>query len=314
MGRPRKTEAPRKRRRGDEAEEVQQDAASNYITPDTSSSSTSQTGLDPALLNEPLNGDEIAWEMYDQDVAHGSEDFANGILPLADDLSGVASVGSSNQHITAPNLDPSGPCSCLSNMYLAASNLGQTGIGIGFPFALAQIKSANNTASDILFCDYCPRHSDSARQNILLINTLLATIATTCDRILRDVDAEAARARATGEKKTFRMGDNSPGLAHLHTGTLDCPLGFDIELGAQEWRSLAFRAIKGEVFDRGVPRMTLEKLCTQLEDRQRSWHEQHMAKGTLFGKTVLCHPNKTPEHTCLKLTQQIRGQIADFPN
>ena len=227
-----------------------------------------------------------------------------------------------NRSNDVADLDPRGSCSCLSNMYLAASTCERIDISIGFQYALAQVKSAINTASDICFCDFCPRQRDTARQNILLINTLLTTIASTCDRILKAVSSEAARAQAEGEKKTLRMGDSSPQHMHLHTGTLNCPMGFDVALDAQEWRSLAFRVIRAELFDAGTPAITLERLCSQLEDRQKSWHDhhitmtasdEHIVRTQLTCRTEQHEDDDGGEHTCLRLTRQVREQLAMLP-
>ena len=66
------------------------------------------------------------------------------------------------------------------------------------------------------------------------------------NKVLIEVDREALRLEETGQKKPYRIGDNNPALQHLHTGTLDCPMGFNIEIEGKDWKKLVKTALKTE--------------------------------------------------------------------
>ena len=96
MGRPRKTGSPQTVRREEEANAGQQEPASNYITPD-SSLHASQTGVDFDIFAEPIAVDSEISDLYDHDVAHGSEDFGRGLMSLDNVTSDLVAEGSTQQ-------------------------------------------------------------------------------------------------------------------------------------------------------------------------------------------------------------------------
>lgn len=200
-------------------------------------------------------------------------------------------------------------CSCLPGMYLAVSDLSGSHID-SFPAFLAPIRTGIRTASEMLVCGTCNGDMDSFRQNILLINTLLTAIASRCRKVFQEIDAEAARAQSLGLKKPFRMGDPSPDLRHLHTGTSECPLGMDVELDASQWHSVVYSAVKSLIYDKGDERQTLESILSRYEERQNTWHSLSMK----HYPESFCVPESDGSYTCVRLTQQIRDMVAELPN
>lgn len=57
---------------------------------------------------------------------------------------------------------------------------------------------------------------------------------------------------------------------HLHTGTLDCPMGYNILLDGAEWSKMAREAVRDAVH--GSESGSLEKLLGELIQRQNEWH------------------------------------------
>lgn len=105
--------------------------------------------------------------------------------------------------------------------------------------------------------------------------------------MLYEVDLEAARLVERGVKKSYRIGDNSAALAHMHTGTPDCPMGIDIDLEPADWQRLAKTAIRMEVHGGGGRAVWLLGLLDEVEKRQQRWHHhvefQSEERMRLFG-------------------------------
>jgi hypothetical protein len=153
--------------------------------------------------------------------------------------------------------------------------------------------------SDLIHCSQCPRESFSAIQNTQSIVSLCKAIVERFNKVLLEVDAEAERLEQTGQKKPYRIGDHSPELHHLHTGTLDCPMGFNIEIGPQDWKRLAKTALKTEVYGSGSNPRPLLQLVKEAEERQKRWHEDREYYCTerrhIFGDRNLEDPRKNCE-------------------
>ncbi|KAK3204039.1 hypothetical protein GRF29_106g1427830 [Pseudopithomyces chartarum] len=158
--------------------------------------------------------------------------------------------GFNSQANSTPGPQDNTACSCLSLMYLSLTDL-QSLNDFSFPAVITRIRPALATASTIVHCPKCPMDVFSAMQNIQSLNSLLGAIAQRFHKVLTAIDEEAARLEQAGEKKPFRVGDNSPQNAHLHTGTTDCPMGYDLNLDPQDWKKLAKLALKTEVLGGG---------------------------------------------------------------
>ncbi|KAF3043443.1 hypothetical protein E8E12_008020 [Didymella heteroderae] len=172
---------------------------------------------------------------------------------------------------TPPDQTAMGPCTCLSLTYLTLTDL-QTVPTFSFPQVIIPLRKAMTSISSLTHCPICPLDPFSAIQNVSSIVSLFKAIVERFSKVLHEIDRECERLRTTGGKKPYRIGDNNPHLAHLHTGTLDCPMGFNVELEPDVWRTLVKTALKGEVEGGGSNPTPLKQLVEQAEARQRKWH------------------------------------------
>jgi hypothetical protein len=204
------------------------------------------------------------------------------------------------------------PCTCLSLMYLTLSEL-QSVQSFHFPQVVIPLRKAMGILAELIHCPQCPKDNFSAIQNIASIVSLCKAIVERFNKVLIVIDKEAERLEQSGEKKPYRIGDNNPALHHLHTGTLECPMGFNIEIEAREFKRLAKTALRTEVYGNGSNPQPLLQLVKEAEQRQKRWHEDeenHCAEREhLFGK-------RTPGDTSKKCealgAEQIRRMIGNL--
>jgi hypothetical protein len=128
------------------------------------------------------------------------------------------------------------------------------------------------TISSLTHCPICPLDPYSAIQNISSLAALFKALLERFAKVLLHVQRECETLTATGGKKAYRIGDNDPALAHLHTGTLDCPMGFNIDLEPGVWKGLVKSALRTEMEGGGSNTMPVRVLLEEVEERQRRWH------------------------------------------
>lgn len=192
-------------------------------------------------------------------------------------------------------------CACVTHFNLAWWEL-QRLKQFDFPQALAPIRSATITASNMVRCEVCPREKGTARRNLSDLVTLLHEIVEKYKHLLDFIDSEYHRISAAGEQKPFQMGDNRPENAHLHSGTLDCPMRFEITLDPPEWHKLVLKVIKAMIIGPHCSGESLLQLVDKLADRQKAWHKDPAHP---VNDLALSHEDLT----CAKLIGQIRGSI-----
>lgn len=179
-------------------------------------------------------------------------------------------------------LDPPPPennsCTCLSLTYLTLSTL-QSLPTFSFPQVILPLRTAMSALSTLIHCPTCPLDAFTAIQNIQFITSLFKALTARFAKALLEINAEATRLSLTNTKKPFRVGDNNPALAHLHTGTPDCPMGFNIELEAREWKKIGKMALRMEVWGGGSGGLCLVGLLAECEERQKVWHRNKDAWG-----------------------------------
>ncbi|KAL5393373.1 hypothetical protein DPSP01_000194 [Paraphaeosphaeria sporulosa] len=270
-------------------------------------------GYQSVPINDALSGSLIPpsyIESFGPVPAYESVHSMDPIDPLLWD-SPPNDSGFNSQANSAPGQPESGPCSCLSLNYLALSDL-QSITNFAFPAVIPRIRPALTTASTMINCTKCPTETFSAIQNIQALSALLSAITERFHKVLCGIDAEAARLEQTKEKKPFRVGDNSTENRHLHTGTLDCPMGYDLNLDAQDWKRLAKQMLKTEVVGGGHNPTPLLGVVGELEKRQRRWHQDtsmHTEERTkMFGADNMCR-NKGDQAMCLRMLSQIRIMV-----
>ncbi|KAI9752306.1 MAG: hypothetical protein M1835_001108 [Candelina submexicana] len=129
--------------------------------------------------------------------------------------------------------------------------------------------------------------------------------------MLQSIDREAAALSGEGGKKKFRMGDMSDSTAGMHTGTLDCPMAFEVELTASEWRTMAKKVVLNDL--RGPDgNGGLMALLSSMEERQKERHRSQSRYED--GSEVACKlmrqvapPNG--DYTCLRIMDHARKVI-----
>ncbi|KAF2637062.1 hypothetical protein P280DRAFT_472579 [Massarina eburnea CBS 473.64] len=256
---------------------------------------------------------------FENEVAHDMNFSPDAIDPSIDPSlwnaqpsdSSLSNVQVEHESITAPQQPSTDTCSCFSLMFLAVSEL-QSITSFAFPAIVPHLRSAASTANTIIHCEKCPLQAFSAIQNIQSLTSLLSSLAERYHKVLSEIEAEAARAEVAGEKKPFRVGDNSQENSHLHTGTLDCPMGFNVELEPRDWKRMCKTALKTEVLGGGGFQMPLAKLLDEFEKRQRRWHADKSMNSEertrIFGAHDTCK-GRGEMAMCLRMVHSVRKMI-----
>ncbi|KAL8823133.1 MAG: hypothetical protein Q9191_006148 [Dirinaria sp. TL-2023a] len=343
MGRPRK----RRQREGDDVNIVDSSNNTGYTMPVTEASSASTQVPDMAPFRYPSEGfsfDNVPLndlgDLNNGPLAGSILQYPNGVLGsegpgsfLVDGHSGHGASASSSG-ATVPMNDPqlmplpaqilsteSSPayndqreqtvstsgCSCLSNLYATLSSF-QSLPPPSFPYSMSILHKATNVARGACCCENCPTQYASALQNLMLLSTLLPLISHGYANLLSHLDERASRT----ESVTMRLGEHDKTLDDVlkHTGTIDCPMSFDVDLTAEEWRSVARKAIRRKVIGNAVTDTTLLGVVNSLENRQRSWHEHPILAEFQHGKSCREHGSEVgEEHTCLKMLARVRVSI-----
>jgi hypothetical protein len=194
-------------------------------------------------------------------------------------------------------------------MYLTLSSL-QAQAEFNFPEVLPKLRSALATTTNVLKCEECPRQVTTAMQNVMLLTTLLTSVTDCYQKLISSIEVEAERVKESGETKNFRMGDNAPERMHLHTGTLDCPMGFDIELDGEEWRKLARKVVKADLEGSRSGTSSIMGLTDMLTERQKQWHSDPVREVARCSTTAEKSVPQDGEYSCLKMVDMIRRHVA----
>lgn len=193
-------------------------------------------------------------------------------------------------------------CACLSNMYLTLSSL-QSLTSFTFPFTLTPLRQSLRLASEVVNCEYCPKDLFLSLQNTSLLNTLLISIGERFHRLLMAIEDEANRAQELGLRKRMRVGEQNPETGFMHSGLPSCPMSFEVELEASEWRRMARQAVKTDVMGKGGDGPTFLKVIEDLERRQMRWHEDPEMTNSrvhLFGAERVHDTSCKTEFECLR--------------
>ena len=274
------------------------------LTPDNSSNDS------PPMLNLPP-------ELINTGPRRNFLDSSTSLL-LDPILTNQPAVSDGSNLGLPPSLVPS--CACLSTMYLTLSSL-QTldPLQTPFPFGLHPLRSAMQTAADVLSCEECPQRFISAIQNTQLIGTLLMSIAERFGKVLDAITTEAERAEAAGERKTFRLADLNTSTSHLHTGGIGCAAAFHVDLSPAEWRALAKKVVRAEVQGAGAGNeccVCFDGVIGVMEKRQDLWHNRpypaDFPKDSRTGLPMGGRHIPQEEHMCLKSVKYARRLMEGF--
>ena len=266
------------------------------LTPDSSSNSPPTLNLPPELQNTSKPHNYITGTSSTQ---------------LLLDPSLITNPSTDGTNLGMPSsLQPT--CACLSTLYLTLSNLQSMDPAFTFPFALHPLREAMQTAADVLSCNECPKRFISAIQNTQLIGTLLMSIAERFGKILQAISAEAVRAENAGEEKKFRLADLNTSTSHLHTNGIGCAAAFSITIPPSEWRSIAKKVVRAEVYgpsDGNNCCPFFMGLLQRMEGRHQYWEDKAMPDDfprdhtgeVIGGKNI---PKE--DHVCLKYVMYAR--------
>ncbi|KAI4241969.1 MAG: hypothetical protein LQ352_007338 [Teloschistes flavicans] len=172
--------------------------------------------------------------------------------------------------LVPPSRDPTAisiPCSCLKELYAMLESF-QSLPAPSFPSSRGPLLKATSLSRAVIRCPMCPQDYPSALQNLMLLNTLLPLVVHGYAKLLQHIHEKAAQ----GCAMTFRVGDLSQSASHLHTGTPDCPMGFNIELDSEEWSAMARKVVKQDVYGNAQNVDCLLGVVEELEQRQHIWH------------------------------------------
>ncbi|KAL8966353.1 MAG: hypothetical protein Q9183_003410 [Haloplaca sp. 2 TL-2023] len=198
-------------------------------------------------------------------------------------------------------------CSCLKKLRSTLEDF-QSLPPLSFPSSRGLLIKATALAREVVRCPCCPVDYPSALQNLMALTTLLPLVVHEYARLLRHIQDEVDR----GCKITYRIGDLSPSTLHLHTGTADCPMGFNVELDPEEWASIAKRVVKQDVFGNPEDSACLMGVVEELEQRQQIWHL--LQPYHVGSPDSACHgqpPHCSGEgNLCLQLIGQTRKAVA----
>ena len=260
----------------------------------TSDERTSLPSLDPY---GPGHGDELRAEDL---LAVTSDELHIGdhapALPDANDLSAPFVANP----ITSDN-----SCQCIASLYVTLSSF-QALPPPSFPYSMGALTKATAVAREALRCQRCPKMYALALQNLMSLCTLLPLIAHQYGKLLQYIDDRAAKGRPI----SFRMGEKSADQSHFHTGTADCPMAFDLDFSATEWRAMARKVVQRKVLGDIDRNDSLLGLVEELENRQRAWHSNPILPE--FKHSLSCLEHTCPsggEHLCLQMICRARKAI-----
>jgi hypothetical protein len=313
MGRPRK-----RRRENENAGVIDANLSDQHPGLDEDGNefaSPSLHGFDPTVPS----GKKTSALDFHQDVdptlfPHLSSELGNSELNLAINSSTSSDLhGTESEYLylSPPSTHgsvPLAPCACLSEMYLTLSIL-QVQSTFDFPNILPILRSALSTTTSVLTCEQCPKQTMTAMQNVMLLTTLLTTITDGYRKLIRAINAEADRVRETGEIKKFRVGDSTPERMHMHTGTVDCPMGFDIELDYDEWRKLACKVVKADLEGSQSGTASILGLADMLAERQKRWHSNPIMEQSKLCSTNEACGQRDGGFSCLTMIEMVKRHV-----
>lgn len=235
--------------------------------------------------------------------------------------------------------DQTSTCACLSTLYLTLSSLATMDPAFSFPTALQPLREAMSTALQAISCPICPTLFITGLQNVQLLNALLMSLTERFSRILSSITAESnalefhnstTPSPSKHKTKTFRLADlSTPG--HMHSGGPSCAAAFSLSFTPAEWRKMAKKAVKAEVYgpqDGSECCPYLLGLITQMEKRQERMHKSPPSldhprdkTGSLISRTFSMGPecgsgegmgsnaHEKGEHLCLKMLAGTRKMV-----
>lgn len=161
-----------------------------------------------------------------------------------------------------------GGCSCLVKLNSTLVTF-QSPPAPSFPYSMGPLRKAIQCGYEVVRCQKCPQGYNTAIQNSMLLVALLQMLINEYTKLLKHIDERAK----TGESIAFRVGEVSSCFDQRHTGTPDCPMAINIDLNGEEWRMLAQKGVRQEVFGSAESKECLLNIIEEMRDRQMMWHK-----------------------------------------
>ncbi|KAL8671334.1 MAG: hypothetical protein Q9168_004171 [Polycauliona sp. 1 TL-2023] len=288
----------------------------NDFTPSTAPS-LSNLSLDvpyTAAPDVPRALDPALASATDWDPVHGSDLRAYGIG--ADHL-GSNGIGNGPNHLGIPehygtmsadmsnDPAPSDSCTCLTQLHMTLQAF-QSMPPASFPSSRDPLTRAVKLVRSINRCTLCPLDFPTAMHTSMMVMTLLRLVVHGYTTLVRNIQAKAAEGRST----TYRVGEMNLAGAHLHTGTLDCPMGFNLELDAEEWSVMAKKVLKQDIYGNSQNVDCLVGAIEELEQRHQTWQVMELP----FSDTqaAVRHRHAHAQDLFVQFIQHIRAVVEEI--
>ncbi|KAL8992007.1 MAG: hypothetical protein Q9169_007453 [Polycauliona sp. 2 TL-2023] len=200
---------------------------------------------------------------------------------------------------------PSDSCTCLTQLHLMLQAF-QSMPPASFPSSRDPLTRATKLGRTINRCTLCPLDFPTAMQTSMLLMTLLRLVAHGYSSLVRDIQAKAGEGRSI----TYRVGEMNFSNAHLHTGTLDCPMGFNLELGPEEWAAMAKKVLKQDIHGSSQNVDCLMGVLDELEQRQQTWQVMDLPFSETDAAVRSRHTH--PQNLSVQMVQHIRAVVKEL--
>jgi hypothetical protein len=227
-------------------------------------------------------------------------------------------------HTTTPSTttpaQPMLPCSCLADHYLITSRLQTAESGIpdlDFTAALSSRlhihRDALRIAHSILLCPYCSRSFMAGAHNVMMIISLLTSIALSYKKLIEDIKCEAQRATNANELKHFMMSESVGEPARPGTPAGG---GVDVALTPMEWQMLMLSTMRRDIYPLSAGdshyhqppdtrnALTLSELVVAMEERQR---HNHQTCPDPYKNDHDPQHHHEEDYNCLRMVKHVRG-------
>lgn len=161
-----------------------------------------------------------------------------------------------------------GGCLCLGKLHSTLVTF-QSLPAPWFPYSMGPLRKALRCGYEVVRCQKCPQGFNTAIQNSMLLVALLQMLINEYTKLLKHIDERAIK----GESIAFRIGEVSSCFDQRHTGTPDCPMAINVDLNGEEWRMLARKGVRQQVFGSVEGKECLLNIIQEMRDRQAVWHE-----------------------------------------
>ncbi|KAF1811854.1 hypothetical protein P152DRAFT_385080, partial [Eremomyces bilateralis CBS 781.70] len=263
----------------------------------------SHNGFHPSLANSPEFDDELGTGRTGLTARRPAETLRSSQLdsvqgdPISRRDSGAATISARGGTAQA--------CACISRLSLALENL-RCRESTDFHSSLCVLRRCMAIAREVLVCQMCPVHYDSAMQNAQVLATLMMSIAEQFRRIVWQIEGEEKRASAARERKTVQLSSCDMTPESIDDSDWEDCVSFQVEPG--EWKCLLKKAVRAEIFglkDGSHPCYAL--LLEGFETRLRGWHHAHPSSDwpTISHRQAI----ENGEPSCLKLLESSRRVI-----